>query len=103
MSDQTQTVQEQSGSAKPAGTSKAGSHFAGSVTAGTCVRIFTGAVVPLGADVIALQEDATEQDDAVTIEEVPKPGQFIRPMAWTLGRDSNASRGGACLRRAIWG
>jgi molybdopterin molybdotransferase len=36
------------------GISKAGSHFVGSVTAGTCVRIFTGAVVPQGADVIAL-------------------------------------------------
>jgi molybdopterin molybdotransferase len=67
------------------GISKAGSHFAGSVTAGTCVRIFTGAVVPQGADVIALQEDATEQDDAVTIEEVPKPGQFIRPMGMDFG------------------
>jgi molybdopterin molybdotransferase len=61
------------------GISKAGSRFAGNVVEGTCVRIFTGAVVPDGADLIALQEDASEQDGAVTIREVSKPGQFIRP------------------------
>ena len=60
------------------GASKAGSHFPGNVAEGTCVRIFTGAVVPGDADVIALQEDACEQDGAVTIQQVPKPGQFIR-------------------------
>jgi molybdopterin molybdotransferase len=61
------------------GISKAGLGFAGNIVEGTCVRIFTGAVVPDGADLIALQEDASEQDGAVTIREVPKPGQFIRP------------------------
>src|SRR5262245_62850365 len=61
------------------GASKAGSHFPGNVAEGTCVRVFTGAVVPGDADVIALQEDACEQDGAVTIRQVPKPGQFIRP------------------------
>src|ERR1700731_3138735 len=79
------------------GISKAGSHFVGSVTAGTCVRIFTGAVVPQGADVIALQEDATEQDDTVTIEEVPKPGQFMRPMGMDFGAGQRCVTGGRVL------
>ena len=61
------------------GVSKAGAGHDGGLAAGECVRIFTGARVPAGADVIALQEDAVEHDGVVEISEVPKPGQFIRP------------------------
>src|SRR5215469_9677814 len=70
------------------GISKAGLRFVGNIAEGTCVRIFTGAVVPHGADLIALQEDASEQDGAIMIREVPQPGQFIRPagMDFTSGQ-----------------
>ena len=65
------------------GESAAGRPWDGSVEAGTAVRIFTGAVVPQGADTIILQEDvsAESEDDGarITISEVPKHGQFIRP------------------------
>jgi molybdopterin molybdotransferase len=61
------------------GVSKAGARFLGEVAPGTCVRIFTGAAVPAGADTIVLQEDATERDGMVEIAEAGKPGQFIRP------------------------
>jgi molybdopterin molybdotransferase len=60
------------------GESRAGGHFEGRISAGACVRIFTGAPVPEGADLIALQEDATEADGVVTITELPAKGQFIR-------------------------
>jgi molybdopterin molybdotransferase len=60
------------------GVSKAGLRFAGSVLPGTCVRIFTGAAVPDGADTIVLQEDASEDGDQVEITEAPKPGRHIR-------------------------
>jgi molybdopterin molybdotransferase len=61
------------------GESRAGGHFEGRLLAGACVRIFTGAPVPEGADLIALQEDATEADGVVTITDLPAKGQFIRP------------------------
>jgi molybdopterin molybdotransferase len=61
------------------GVSKAGAGFDGTLAPGECVRIFTGARVLDGADVIALQEDAVEHDGMVEIAEVPRPGQFIRP------------------------
>ncbi len=65
------------------GESAAGRPWDGSVEAGTAVRTFTGAVVPQGADTIILQEDvsAESEDDGarITISEVPKHGQFIRP------------------------
>ena len=68
---------------KRVGESAAGRPWDGSVGAGEAVRIFTGAVVPNGADTIILQEDVTatgETDGAtITVNEAPRDGQFIRP------------------------
>ena len=60
------------------GVSRAGERFKGELEPGTCIRIFTGAVVPASADVIALQEDAEEAGDEVVLREVNPPGRFIR-------------------------
>ena len=60
------------------GESRAGLSFHGRMERGACVRIFTGAAVPDGVDVIALQEDAEEAGGEVVIRETPRPGQFIR-------------------------
>ena len=60
------------------GVSRAGERFKGEMVRGACIRIFTGAVVPAGADVIALQEDAEESGDEVVIREVSPKGRFIR-------------------------
>lgn len=60
------------------GESRAGASFQGRMARGACVRIFTGAAVPEGVDVIALQEDAEESGGEVVIRETPKPGQYIR-------------------------
>ena len=65
------------------GESAAGSPWSGVLKTGQAVRIFTGAVVPDGADCIILQEDvdASSEDDGATIiiREPPRSGQFIRP------------------------
>lgn len=74
------------------GVSKAGEPYRGDLPAGGCVRIFTGAAVPSGADVIALQEDVVALDGVAEIAEVPRPGQFIRP----AGQDILA--GEPCIR-----
>jgi molybdopterin molybdotransferase len=76
---------------KKIGTSRAGARFDGKVLVGGCVRIFTGAVLPDGADTIALQEEASEHGDAVKIMQVPEPGRHIRPAG------SNYSAGQLCL------
>jgi len=75
------------------GVSRAGEQFAEELTEGTCVRIFTGARVPDTADVIALQEDATETGNQVEIREVAKTGQHIR----RAGLDFAA--GDTCVKR----
>ncbi|MFL1462289.1 gephyrin-like molybdotransferase Glp [Roseococcus sp. DSY-14] len=61
-----------------AGESAAGRPFGGVLPAGACLRISTGAVVPAGADAILLQEDAGRAGDAVTVNEAPRPGRWIR-------------------------
>ncbi|MDP2801089.1 MAG: molybdopterin molybdotransferase MoeA [Phreatobacter sp.] len=60
------------------GESAAGRGFGGSVTAGTAVRIFTGAPVPAGADAIVMQEDTAREGDQVVMARAARDGQFIR-------------------------
>jgi molybdopterin molybdotransferase len=60
------------------GVSRAGERFQGTLAPGACVRIFTGAILPEGADVVALQEDAEEIGDEVVLREVPAKGRHIR-------------------------
>ncbi|HSZ74596.1 MAG TPA: gephyrin-like molybdotransferase Glp [Rhizomicrobium sp.] len=60
------------------GESQAGKPFAGTLSAREAVRIFTGAVVPDGADAIVIQED-TERDGAhVIIKVSAQKGRHIR-------------------------
>jgi len=61
------------------GESAAGHGFDGTVEAGTCVRIFTGAPLPTGADTIIIQEDTTRDGDQVTITEGAAKGTYVRP------------------------
>lgn len=60
------------------GAAPAGHPFNGSVTPGDAVRIFTGGVVPNGADAIVIQEDAIANDDQVTLNVAAIPGRHIR-------------------------
>jgi molybdopterin molybdotransferase len=61
------------------GESAAGGNYPGIVGPGECVRIFTGAPVPVGADAILIQEDADVDGASVTARESVKAGTFIRP------------------------
>ncbi|MGE8705772.1 MAG: molybdopterin molybdotransferase MoeA, partial [Achromobacter sp.] len=45
---------------------------------GNAIRLFTGSVIPAGADVVVMQEDTTEADNHVQISREPRPGQHIR-------------------------
>jgi molybdopterin molybdotransferase len=60
------------------GTAPAGHPFAGHVGPGDTVRIFTGSVIPDGADGVLIQEDAERDGDRITVREAVKPGRHIR-------------------------
>jgi molybdopterin molybdotransferase len=68
-----------SGPWKVIGESAAGRSFNGTVGAGEAVRIFTGAVVPEGADCILIQENAARNGDRVMLTgDAPIFGKHIR-------------------------
>lgn len=49
-----------------------------SVEPGTCVRIFTGAPIPPGANAVVMQENTTRTGDRVTFSQPPGPFENIR-------------------------
>ncbi|TXC68110.1 molybdopterin molybdotransferase MoeA [Sphingorhabdus soli] len=57
----------------------AGSGSGGTLAAGTCVRIFTGAPVPLGADRVVIQEHVETDGDTAGFARPLSPVRHIRP------------------------
>lgn len=60
------------------GAAPAGHPHAGALRPGEALRLFTGSVVPLGADAILLQEDADRDGAYVVAREAPVAGRHIR-------------------------
>jgi molybdopterin molybdotransferase len=48
------------------------------VKAGQAARIFTGAMLPDGADTIVIQENTDREGDWVTVKSAPEPQAFVR-------------------------
>lgn len=61
------------------GAAPAGHPFEGSVAAGEAVRLFTGSVIPQGADAVLIQENAVRRGDLVSPTVESRPGAHIRP------------------------
>ena len=57
----------------------AGRPFERAVGPGEAVRIFTGGVVPEGADAVVIQEDTVVEGGGITITEAAARGRHIRP------------------------
>ena len=64
---------------KVVGEAAAGHRFEGRVRPGQCVRIFTGAPIPEGADFVVIQEDVTRRDDLVILGHDIADKDNIRP------------------------
>ena len=60
------------------GTSQAGQRFVGMMGHGQCVRIFTGAPLPIGADAVVMQEDVKANGNEIEFRKDVVAGQFIR-------------------------
>ena len=60
------------------GTALAGRAFAGSVGAGQCVRVMTGAVMPEGADAVVIQEIVRAEGKRIGIPAGQKAKQNVR-------------------------
>ena len=60
------------------GEAAAGHPFSAKVGAGDCVRVFTGSVIPDGADHVVIQEDVDRDGTAITIREAQPSARNIR-------------------------
>ena len=63
---------------KVIGTAFAGRAFDGKVGDGECVRIMTGAAMPIGTDTVVMQERVVTDDAFINISEPPKPQANVR-------------------------
>src|ERR1700691_3317262 len=72
----------------------AGRPFEKPVGVGEAVRIFTGGVIPDGADAVIIQEDAVLDGGDITVTEAAMPGRHIRPAGVDFRTGDILLRGG---------
>jgi molybdopterin molybdotransferase len=82
---------------KLAGTAQAGARFIGMMQPGQCVRIFTGAPMPIGADSVIMQEDATANGNQIAFSRAIKPGTNVRKMGFDFRRGAELLPAGTAL------
>lgn len=80
------------------GSALAGHAFGAAVTAGTTVRITTGAPLPAGADAVVMQEEATRDGDVVSLQTTVEPGLNVRPRGGHVHAGETVLAAGAVLR-----
>jgi len=78
----------------------AGGAFTGKIGPGQCVRIFTGAPLPAGADAIVIQENVAADGKKITVRETAKTGAFVRRAGLDFRAGDILLRGGTRLNPA---
>ena len=61
------------------GAVQAGGWYEGTLQPGECVRIFTGAPLPAGADTVIIQENTEANGTQILVKESEPPGRHVRP------------------------
>ena len=79
------------------GEAAAGHAMAGKIGPGDAVRIFTGGVLPAGADSVVIQERAVRDGTRVTIRESVNEGCFVRQRGLDFARGDAAGLAGYLL------
>jgi len=82
------------------GESQAGNGFKGTVESGQCIRIFTGAPMPEGADAVIIQEHANANGDRIGFEKTVEPGRNVRPLGQDFMKGQQLLDAGTCLNPA---
>ena len=70
----------------------AGHPAAAGLAPGSAARVFTGAVVPAGADTVAMQEDVRLEDGAVVVPPGLKPGANTRRAGEDVAAEAQGDR-----------
>ncbi len=67
---------------------------------GNTIRLFTGSVIPQGADTVIMQEDCTETDNTLLINEAPVLGRHIRKQGEDVRKDTTILQAGVLIGAA---
>jgi molybdopterin molybdotransferase len=78
-------------------------HVPQTLQPGTAARIFTGAMIPEGADAVVMQEQCELSGDDVTIRHAPNPGEWIRRTGEDIKAGSTILAAGTRLRAQALG
>ncbi|MEO1898831.1 MAG: molybdopterin molybdenumtransferase MoeA, partial [Methylococcales bacterium] len=71
-----------------AGTSWAGAPYSETLKPGECIRIFTGAVIPEGADSVIMQEHIQADNTLIIFPESTQPHKHIRDIGCDTRKDA---------------
>ena len=85
---------------KLVGTSQAGQRFVGLMGPGQCVRIFTGAPLPIGADAVIMQEEAAAHGNMISFAQAPAAGRSVRLAGNDFAKGQELLAAGTCLTPA---
>ncbi|WP_291994741.1 gephyrin-like molybdotransferase Glp [Candidatus Accumulibacter sp. ACC003] len=85
------------------GTALAGKVFTGTVGAGECVRIMTGALLPAGSDTVVIQESVETDGEDIVVPVGQRAGQNIRLAGEDLAAGQPALAAGRLIRPAELG
>lgn len=85
------------------GTSLAGKPYAGQVGSGECVRISTGAAIPVGADTVIMQEDVIQEGASIRIAKSPSYQANVRLAGDEIRRGERLLESGRVLQVADLG
>jgi len=88
---------------KVVGTAFAGKAFDGKASNGECVRIMTGAVMPVGTDTVVVQERVTTDGDYIKFTDGPKRGMNMRYAGEDLKQGQVVLAAGHLMRAADLG
>ncbi len=93
----TQDLLDNIKSFKIIGEAPAGAPFEGTVKTGECVRIFTGAHLPRGADRVVVQEEAQRDGDQVIFDANPQDQDCVRRAGIDFSTDQLIARKGEAV------
>lgn len=82
------------------GSALAGQPYDQTVLAGQCVRIMTGAVIPLGADAVVMQENTVVDGDTIEFKQIPDKGNNVRRTGEDIQRGQTVVAKGTQLKAA---
>ncbi|WOI52204.1 molybdopterin molybdotransferase MoeA [Parvularcula sp. LCG005] len=85
------------------GEAPAGRPFSGAVSGGDCVRLYTGSVVPAGANHVIIQEHVERTGDTITLTSRQPEPRNIRPEGGDFRRGDPIASAGTMIDAALAG